>query len=311
MRVKTCCVSFSQIMRHRANVERSCAVVALLAFFSLRKAWSLRTSTAPRYVFPLPAEDLHFHGAHGQDRWLLDLFLSSDKKHRMKGGIFIEAGVFDGTTGSNMNVFEKSFHWSGVCFEPNKDLYKKAKRTRRCFLLNAGVCQSTGKFEYTQLAAPRDQESGVFDFMTESRRRDLMRQIATGELQVDAKYPISCVTVEDALELAYQGRVDRVDVFALDVESLELHVLRSINFNRTVIDIFLIEASHEDDVLAFMRDTDLYHHVSKVGDDLVFFRKDSVYVDVWLNGCRNLREPNEGYFKFVAPDMHWRCDTEN
>ena len=34
----------------------SCTAVALLALVSLRKAWSLRTSAAPRYVFPLPAE---------------------------------------------------------------------------------------------------------------------------------------------------------------------------------------------------------------------------------------------------------------
>jgi len=276
--------------------------------------WYSGTFTHPsefrRYLEPL--SDLHFHGAHGQDRWLLDLFLSLRQKHSsLEAGIFIEAGMFDGTTGSNMYVFEKHFNWSGICFEPNKDLYKKAKRARQCFALNAGVCQSTGTFEYTQLAAPRDQESGVFEFMTERRKNDVLQQIATGQLQVDATYPINCVTVEDALELAYHGSVARVDVFSLDVESSELHVLRSIDFSRTVIDIFLIEASHQDEVLQFMRDTDLYHHVSQVGDDLVFFRKDSAYVDVWLNGCRNLRKPNEGYFKFVAPDMHWRCESEN
>lgn len=169
------------------------------------------------------------------------------------------------------------------------------------------MCEHTGTFEFVQLEKPYDQESSVMEFMNADKRARFDQLIADGTVKIKAKYPIRCVTPKDGLVEAF-GEVPRVDVFSLDVESLELNVLRSIDLHTVIIDIFFVECSHEQETIDFMAQTGLYHHVSKVGDDLVFFRKDSRFVKSWKAGCELHSEGHEGFYKFVAPDMHWRCD---
>lgn len=254
----------------------------------------------------LTRSNWEFKAAHGQDYWLLMVLGWPGKEAELHDMTFIEAGAFDGITGSNMYAVEKNLNWRGVCFEPNKDLFKLVSARRSCFKVNAGLCKTSGSFSFVQFEPPYDQESGILTLMSTEKRQEIDKKIDSGIYKIANSYEINCVSVSDALLRAF-GDIIKVDVLSLDVESSELNVLKSIDFYSIVIDIIFVECSHEREILAFMSNTGLYEHVSKVGDDLVFFRKSSKYIEAWKNGCTCHQKGNECFFKFVAPDMNWKC----
>lgn len=291
--------------------KASCLLTAFaFLFFLLKKEFNessddYESSDVQRRI---TNENWHFKAAHGQDIWLLQVLGWPREERMLHNMTFIEAGTFDGITGSNMYAMEKTLNWKGVCFEPNKDLFKLVLERRSCFKINAGLCDATGTFDFTQFKPPYDQESGILAFLSATKRKDINNKIASGVYHIANTYEIECVSVKDSLVRAF-GRVIRIDVFSLDVESSEINVLRSIDFHSVIIDILFVECSHEVETINFMAKTNLYEHVSKVGDDLVFFRKTSKYIQTWKNGCKCFQEGNECFYKFVAPDMHWECSN--
>lgn len=64
-----------------------------------------------------------FRAAHGQDKWLMELYGFPQSEAAMRERVFIEAGLFDGYVGSNMYVLEKELGWRGLCFEPNRCVF--------------------------------------------------------------------------------------------------------------------------------------------------------------------------------------------
>lgn len=66
----------------------------------------------------------NFYSQAGQDKWICDLF--KNKLH----GTYVDIGAYDGIQSSNTYVLEKELFWSGICVEPNKDIFKKLELAR-------------------------------------------------------------------------------------------------------------------------------------------------------------------------------------
>jgi hypothetical protein len=102
-----------------------------------------------------------FHSAHGQDKWLLDQLLYD---HLDKKMTFVEAGSFDGLTGSNVATFELDFGWDGLCYEPHPFMFQRVQeRRKKCRKFNAVICDPSktraGKtLTYLELDSPKEQE---------------------------------------------------------------------------------------------------------------------------------------------------------
>src|SRR5881227_3460487 len=82
----------------------------------------------------------------GQDRFVLDVLGG------MRGGFFLDSGASDGTTGSNTRVLEFEYGWTGICVEPNQDLFDQLARDRRCVCLNCCLCERDTNVEFLEVA---------------------------------------------------------------------------------------------------------------------------------------------------------------
>lgn len=69
-------------------------------------------------VHYLPAEG--YKGQEGQDKWI------NERVFRNKpNGVFVDLGCYDGITYSNTWYFEKMLNWTGICVEPNPEVYPR------------------------------------------------------------------------------------------------------------------------------------------------------------------------------------------
>ena len=62
----------------------------------------------------------HYKSQEGQDKWVNEHIFRSQI-----GGIFVDLGCYDGVTYSNTWYFERLLNWTGVCVEPNPDVYPR------------------------------------------------------------------------------------------------------------------------------------------------------------------------------------------
>src|SRR6185437_13930306 len=62
----------------------------------------------------------------GQDLLVLELL------DGLRDGFFLDSGAANGTDSSNTLLLEAEYGWSGICIEPDPQLYQQLVRVRRC-----------------------------------------------------------------------------------------------------------------------------------------------------------------------------------
>ena len=144
----------------------------------------------------------------GQDRWCID------KVHNGKrGGYFVEFGAHDGLNLSNTALLEMSYHWTGVCLEPNPDSYARLKRNRSCLTFECAVGEQSGRAGITL----RGETSEIVD------RSGLSGDMADIEVR-----PLA-----DVLTEANAPRT--IDFMSVDVEGFEDQALLSFPFDQWTV----------------------------------------------------------------------------
>src|SRR4051794_9981379 len=82
--------------------------------------------------------------SQGQDRFVCEVL------SRLQGGFFLDSGAGDGKDGSNTRLLEEEFGWTGICLEPNADLYARLLRHRRCLCLNCCLYSRDDEVEFLE-----------------------------------------------------------------------------------------------------------------------------------------------------------------
>ena len=67
---------------------------------------------------------------------LNDLFVL-ETLGKERGGYFVEAGALDGVQASNTLLLEEDYGWTGICVEPDPQLYAELVENRTCICENA------------------------------------------------------------------------------------------------------------------------------------------------------------------------------
>ena len=137
----------------------------------------------------------------------------------MHNGFFLEMGAWDGIQKSTTLVFERHFHWKGILIESNPISYEKVvvNRPNNTDNIHAAICQK-GKNVVID-----GQENTAKTYFAEERLNQLS---------------MPCIPLDDLLR---EKKVEHIHFFSLDVEGVELDVLKTINFDQVVIDVFMIE----------------------------------------------------------------------
>jgi FkbM family methyltransferase len=139
-------------------------------------------------------------------------------------GIFLDIGAYDGISGSNTYFFENFRSWKGLCVEPIKTQYELLCKNRKCYVENYAIFDKEGTADFTEYGK-RKMFSGLSDYCMKLPRRSSRYKVQTIPLQI----------------LIDKYQLYEIDLLSLDVEEVELEVLKSIDFTKVNIKLMFVE----------------------------------------------------------------------
>lgn len=173
---------------------------------------------------------------YGQDQWVIQ-FLSAKRD-----GFFLDTGAANGIDSSNTEVLEKQYGWTGLCVEPNTDLFRQLVQNRQCRCVNACLFDRETDLAFLEAAGTL---GGIIEkFQPEQldyavRMKDLPLD-ATGCPRLVMK---RTTTLASVLRLANAPTV--IDYWSLDTEGTELLLLQSFPFDRFVFNMLTVEHNYQ------------------------------------------------------------------
>ena len=182
----------------------------------------------------------------GQDK-ILDEQIFKQKTN----GIFVEVGALDGFGASNTYFFEKERNWSGLLIEPNPIEFNKMMSVDRPLSKkeNCAISDSEMDVNFLSIEGPCNVLSGIMEFYNTQHLERVNR-----EMNMYSSYPVGhelysrkelikmkAVKLQTLFD---KYDIKKVDLISIDVEGAELQVLNSIDFDKTEIDVLLIENNY-------------------------------------------------------------------
>ena len=145
---------------------------------------------------------------------------------RGKKGIYVDSGANDATILSNTYFYDICLGWEGICIEPELQYHDKLKSKRTCKLVPTCLSSSEEKVEFS--------DSGTGGYIeTAETKKDKPQGSNKGR-------EITCKSLDTILK--ENGFPDKhIDLWSLDVEGFEMHILNALNFNEININTILIE----------------------------------------------------------------------
>jgi FkbM family methyltransferase len=161
-----------------------------------------------------------------------------------RGGVFVEAGAFDGYEQSNTYFLERFRDWTGVLVEPVPELYREATRNRpgaQVFNCALGTEEQAGD-ELTM------RYGGLMSIVAGAQGDDAhdsehVEQAFAYRLEDPYDFTVTARTLTSVLE---EAGIDHVDLLSLDVEGYEANVLRGLDLDRFGPRYLLIEMLDRD-----------------------------------------------------------------
>lgn len=186
-------------------------------------------------------EPKKYFGLNGLDS-LIEHFVNYDN------GFFVELGANDGLTQSNTAYFEKSRGWKGVLIEPSPNKFLECIKNRS--EKNHYACAACVDFEYSS----RYVDMTYANLMTISSNvtgdiEDVEGHVNKGKQflrghEVVFQYGALARTLNSILKEASAPAV--IDLLSLDVEGVELNVLRGVDFNEFNFKNIVVETREID-----------------------------------------------------------------
>ncbi|MDQ3457184.1 MAG: FkbM family methyltransferase [Actinomycetota bacterium] len=171
------------------------------------------------------------HSYQGQDLFVLEIL------DGMRGGFFVDSGASNGVNGSNTKLLEEEFGWTGLCIEPNADLFAQLVRNRNCVCLDYCIYDREGSVEFVEVA---NVYGGILEQYDPEHLRLVTSMLgAGGQLPTRLKpaRTIGSVLREHAAPAV-------VDYWSLDTEGSELSILRSFPFDEYVVRVLTVEHNY-------------------------------------------------------------------
>ena len=182
-------------------------------------------------------------GQYGQPLFLEGLFdrlIDQEEKDRKK--FFIEAGAFDGVTGSNTLRFELSEDWTGLLVEPHPLSYDAARSLQRnawtiqtCF----SVSKSPSEIQFDSYEAG----GSVVNPDLDERPSEILG--FPGGVPNSEILKMQCMPFYSIIAALENPKID---FFSLDIDGVDLQVLETIPWHLVDISVLEIETAALGDV---------------------------------------------------------------
>ncbi len=171
--------------------------------------------------------------------------------HYKKEGFYVDIGAFHPKRLSSTYYFYKRQKWDGLVIEPNPENIKLFEKVRpRDKSLNFGIGTNTQKLTYYMFD---DASQNTFsEEFKQDRINESMQVIGKKEIDV---FPLAQVLAEN------MNSNQKIDYMNVDVEGLDLEVLKSNDWDKYRPSIITIEEIHFDlenptasDIYLFMKE---------------------------------------------------------
>ncbi|CAG0897179.1 unnamed protein product [Darwinula stevensoni] len=167
-------------------------------------------------------------------RIIVPLFPIENRRNKF----FVEAGALDGRTISKTLHLEEFYNWTGLLVEPNPHLFHKMTTQGRnawlapyCLSPERGIIHAVMEYPYD----PKDPIASWGGGISQKQKvKGPIKKGATIYSALVKCYPLHMLL--DAID------IKTVHFFSLDVEGLELQVLKTLPFHR--IDFQVIQVEH-------------------------------------------------------------------
>lgn len=238
----------------------------------------------------------NFYSQIGQDKYYVENII----KHR-KNGVFLDIGAHDGITFSNTYYLEKYLEWTGICVEPNPNMYKKCKKNRKSILCNKAIYSKSN--EKVELIVPCGE--GVVEGDIE-QLCGLKGHIREKNLKHDfssqySKYKTVVVETININDLLNMHNIHTIDYMSIDVEGYELDILKSIDYSKNKIKFITVEHGNDDkyqnNIKQFLESKNYIRHRLNKWDDEYILKNNKPQVnsfdifDTLL--ARNVKHPTD------------------
>ncbi|MEU2233889.1 FkbM family methyltransferase [Streptomyces vietnamensis] len=188
----------------------------------------------------------------------------------MRNGFFLDSGASDGVRASNTRLLETSFGWSGICVEPNAELYDRLVRNRRCTCLDCCLYDREGVIDFLEA----DTIGGILQEYDPSLLRVAKRHLQVGDGDRLPTVPKTARTIRSILDQCRAPAV--IDYWSLDTEGSELALLRSFPFDAYSFRVLTVEHNWlpvRSEIRAFLEGRG-YVWVQEAGCDDCYVRND-------------------------------------
>ena len=215
------------------------------------------------HEYPRPIEG--YYSQRGQDKFLNEIIF----KHK-KNGIFVEIGAHDGISFSNSYFFEKNLSWTGICVEPNPNIINALKSNRNCICEQICISSLNTKKPFLVCNGYMlEMYSGLinnFDPRHLDRIEKEMHMFG-GEKHI---IWVDCSTLKSLFE---KHSLTHIDFISIDIEGGELEALQSIDFEKVLIDVIVIENNFKETILQEYLETKNYVLKTRIGKDDIYMYK--------------------------------------
>ena len=161
-------------------------------------------------------------------------------------GFYIEMGAHDGIFNSNTYYYEKNLNWNGILIEPsNQFKYLIKNRSKKNFFFNFACAEFKNIEKHAVLFGNADY-SFLKDFVDDNfsswyqkKQKIINKKLYSKKIKLRT---LNSILIEsDAPKL--------IDFFSLDVEGMELKVLKGIDFNIFNFKYLLVECVNNEKYL--------------------------------------------------------------
>lgn len=207
------------------------------------------------------------------------------------GGVFVEAGAYDGETWSNTLYLERFKNWTGLLIEPSTENYKTLRsKNRNSYSVNSCLCAGKTSVNSSYI------EAGPFGITTNSSTSS-----SSSSTSFSPIYSITChplANIFDAFFNQFKSLRNRnskisqatnengapvvIDYMSLDIEGKEMETIKTFPWDKYRFNFLNIEYNQNKDVYKLMKNyLKQYGYVETVVDDVwyqdVYFAHESIH----------------------------------
>ena len=184
---------------------------------------------------------------------------------------FVDVGAHDGVTFSNTCFLERRRGWSGICIEPNPDVFGDLSANRTCDCHQVAIGSQSGRAEFRRVDGYGQMLSGLE--ATHDRRH--RRRIEAAVRQHGGGFRTDWVDVSRLDDLLSAHGVERFELLCIDVEGGELEVIASIDLDAFGVEMVVVENNYGSSSIMRALEDQGFRLLLHVAQDEIYVRSPS------------------------------------